>query len=208
MKKLYAYMKKCGKTTILEVVAYTEKECLEGAKMAVECGCDILMGTIFFDSINDYCKKHNLKYMLFVGKITERPSILDGSIEEMIAEAKEYLKKGVFGFDLLGYRYTGDAVKLNKEFVSNIDSKYICDAEKPKTEGYLKAVEMLDIKKEEAIFIGDQIFTDILGANKSGIANILVKFIQLDGETKVGKKRQIENILLKFYKKIKNIQID
>jgi len=42
----------------LEVVAYTEKECIEGAKMAVECGCDILMGTIFFDSVNELCKKN------------------------------------------------------------------------------------------------------------------------------------------------------
>lgn len=36
MKKLCSYMKACGKTTFLEVVAYTEEECLAGAKMAVE----------------------------------------------------------------------------------------------------------------------------------------------------------------------------
>ncbi|MBQ1904503.1 MAG: hypothetical protein II168_09085, partial [Ruminococcus sp.] len=32
MKKLYAYMKSCGKKTVLEVVAYTEAECLEVQK--------------------------------------------------------------------------------------------------------------------------------------------------------------------------------
>lgn len=122
MKKLFAYMKKCGKTTFLEVVEYTEKECLEGAKMAVECGCDILMGTMFFDSINEFCKKNNLKYMPFVGKIVDRPSILNGTIEGMIEEANSYLKKGVYGFDLLGYRYTGDAVDLNKKFVSSVNA--------------------------------------------------------------------------------------
>ena len=84
MKELYNYMKKCGKTTFLEVVEYTEDECLEGAKTAVECGCDILMGTMFFDSVNDYCKAHNLKYMPFVGQVTERPSILNGSVKDMI----------------------------------------------------------------------------------------------------------------------------
>jgi hypothetical protein len=120
MKALYARMKECGKTTFLEVVAYTEEECLEGAKMAVECGCDCLMGTLYFDSINDYCKANNLKYMPFVGKITGRPSVLEGTIEGMIDEAKSYLAKGVAGFDLLGYRYTGDAVKLNKEFVAGV----------------------------------------------------------------------------------------
>lgn len=121
MKKLYKYMKKFGKMTFLEVVEYTEKEGLEGAKLAVECGCDILMGTVFFDSINEFCKSNNLKYMPFVGKVTQRPSILEGDINEIIAEAKEYQKKGVYGFDLLGYRYVGDAVELNKKFVEEIE---------------------------------------------------------------------------------------
>ena len=120
MKALYSYMKECGKTTFLEVVAYTEEECLEGAKMAVACGVDCLMGTLFFDSVNDYCKANNLKYMPFVGKITGRPSVLEGTPEGMIDEAKSYLAKGVAGFDLLGYRYTGDAVALNKAFVAGV----------------------------------------------------------------------------------------
>lgn len=120
MKKLFRYMKQCGKKTGLEVVAYTEQECLQGAKLAVECDCDILMGTIFYDSINDLCKEHQLKYMPFVGKVSERPSILDGTIEFMIEEAEEYLRKGVYGIDLLGYRYTGDAVELNKRFTEAI----------------------------------------------------------------------------------------
>ena len=122
MKKLDTYMKECGKTTFLEVVEYTEKECMEGAKMAVECGCDILMGTMFFDSVNEFCKAHKIKYMPFVGKVIDRPSILEGSIEDMIKEANEYLKKGVYGFDLLGYRFTGDAIALNKAFVSAVDA--------------------------------------------------------------------------------------
>ncbi|MBS1336014.1 MAG: hypothetical protein HP031_00145 [Oscillospiraceae bacterium] len=120
MKKLCSYMKACGKTTFLEVVAYTEEECLAGAKMAVECGFDCLMGTIFFDSILDYCKQHDLRYMPFVGKITGRPSVLEGTIDGMIKEANSLLAKGVYGIDLLGYRYTGDAVELNKRFVAGV----------------------------------------------------------------------------------------
>ena len=120
MTELYSYMKACGKTTFLEVVAYTEEECLEGAKMAVECGADILMGTLYFQSIMDYCKEHNLKYMPFVGKITGRPSVLEGTIEGMIDEANGYIEKGAYGIDLLGYRYVGDAVELNKKFVAGV----------------------------------------------------------------------------------------
>ena len=137
MKNLYKYMKECGKTTFLEVVEYTEKEGLEGAKLALECGCDILMGTMFFDSINEFCKKNSLKYMPFVGKVTERPSILEGEIDEIIKEANEYLKKGVYGFDLLGYRYTGNAVELNERFVLEVNAP-VCIA------GSVNGYERLD----------------------------------------------------------------
>ena len=137
MKNLYKYMKECGKTTFLEVVEYTEKEGLEGAKIAVECGCDILMGTMFFDSINEFCKKNNLRYMPFVGNVTERPSILEGEIDEIIKEANEYLKKGVYGFDLLGYRYTGNAIELNERFVLEINAP-VCIA------GSVNGYERLD----------------------------------------------------------------
>lgn len=127
MKRLYSYMKDCGKTTVLEVVAYSEDECMNGAKMAAECGCDILMGTLFYDSVNDFCKANNLKYMPFVGKVKNRPSILDGTVEDMINEANSYLQKGVYGFDLLGYRYTGNANKLIEEFVAKVNAP-ICVA--------------------------------------------------------------------------------
>lgn len=93
-----------------------------------------------------------------------------------------------------------------QRFIKNIDTLYICDAEKPKTDNYFKAVEMLGIKKEEAVFIGDQVFTDILGANNSGMANILVKFIRLKSETKIGKRRQAEKLILKFYSRNKAFQ--
>lgn len=91
-------------------------------------------------------------------------------------------------------------------FLKNINSLYICDAGKPNVTNYLKAVEMMSISKEETLFIGDQVFTDILGANKSGIASILVKFIRANGETKIGKRRQLENLILKMYKKNKKFQ--
>ena len=118
MKELYAYMKASGKITALEVVAYTEEEGAAGARMAAECGVDYLMGTVYYDVINDICRDSGIRYMPFVGEVTQRPSILNGTVQGMIDEAKRYMEKGVYGIDLLGYRYTGDAVALNKTFVS------------------------------------------------------------------------------------------
>lgn len=122
MKNLFSYMKECGKQTVLEVVAYTEEECMKGAKMAVECGCDILMGTLFFDSINNFCLEKKLKYMPFVGKVTNQPSILEGTVEEMIEEANEYIKRGVYGVDLLAYRYQGDETRLIEKLVAEVEA--------------------------------------------------------------------------------------
>lgn len=121
MKILVGKMKAAGKVTCLEVVAYTEEDCLEGAKIGVRCGFDILMGTLYFDSVKAVADQAGMKYMPFVGKISGRPSVLDGTIEGMIAEANGLVEeKGVVGFDLLGYRFTGDAIKLNSEFVKNV----------------------------------------------------------------------------------------
>lgn len=127
MKMLFSYMKQCGKTTFLEVVAYTEQECLDGVRMAIQCGCDYLMGTTYFESVNKLCQEFGIKYMPFVGQVSERPSILNGNIDDMIMEANQYLEKGVFGIDLLGYRYTGNPVVLNQTFVNNVGAP-ICIA--------------------------------------------------------------------------------
>ena len=143
MIQLFGYMKNCGKTTFLEVVAYGEKECLEGAKKAAACQCDYLMGTTFFDSVNNFCKSNHLKYMPFVGKITGRPSVLEGTIEDMIREANEYIAKGVYGIDLLGYRYTGDPFLLNREFVAKVNAP-VCIA------GSINSYERLDEIKTAA----------------------------------------------------------
>ena len=128
MKDLVRRMKDAGKTVFLEVVEYTEEACLEGAKIGLECGFDILMGTMYFPSVLALVKNEPIKYMPFVGEIYDRPSILGGTIEGMIAEAKRLIAEGVDGFDLLGYRYTGDPEELNRRFIGEVDAP-VCLAE-------------------------------------------------------------------------------
>lgn len=118
MKKLFADMKRCGKKTVLEVVAYTEPECTEGARLAADCGVDMLMGTMYSDAVLEICRANGIKYLPFVGDVTGRPSVLGGTIDGMINEAKALEGKGVDGFDLLGYRFTGDAAELNRRFAA------------------------------------------------------------------------------------------
>src|SRR5512138_3634288 len=117
MKALVQEMKAAGKTTYLEVVSLSEEEGLRGAKIAVEAGFDILMGTVFFDSILDYLTDKPIKYYPFPGHIYSHPSIMDGTIEEIVAHAQFLESKGVPGMDLLSYRYIGDAPRLLREVV-------------------------------------------------------------------------------------------
>jgi hypothetical protein len=117
MKALVREMKEAVKTTYLEVVSLSEEEGLRGARIAVEAGFDILMGTVFFDSILDYLKDKPIKYYPFPGHIFGHPSIMDGTIEEVVAHACYLESKGVPGMDLLSYRYIGDAPLLLTEVV-------------------------------------------------------------------------------------------
>lgn len=90
-----------------------------------------------------------------------------------------------------------------RRFLKNIDSLYISNADKPRPRSYHKAAEMLGLQRKEIIFVGDQIFTDILGANLSGIDSILVHYILHEGETQIGKRRKLEGLILKAYQRSK-----
>jgi hypothetical protein len=117
MRETFEAMKRAGKVTYLEVVSLTEQEGLSGARLAVECGVDVLLGTVYFDSIHDYLKDKPIKYYPFPGHVHSHPSILDGTVDEIVKHTRTMTAKGVDGFDLLTYRYTGDPVRLLKEVV-------------------------------------------------------------------------------------------
>lgn len=86
-----------------------------------------------------------------------------------------------------------------ERFIKNIDTPYVCDADKPNPDGYLKAVELLGVDKDEVVLIGDQTFSDIIGANNCGIKSILVKYIGFYTEKKIGIRRRIEKAVLFCY---------
>jgi hypothetical protein len=141
MKKLIINMKKANKTTFLEVVTYNEKSSLDAAKLALEYQFDYFTGSIYFESVHNLLKNKSIKYFPFCGKVSDSPSILEGSIQEIIDDAKLMEEKGVDGFDLLAYRYVGDAEKLAQQFIQAIKIPVILA-------GSIKSVDRLNkIKK-------------------------------------------------------------
>ncbi len=119
MQTVVAAMKDAGKTTYLEVVSLSEEEGLRGARLAVDLGFDILMGTVYYPSIREYLQDKAIRYYPFPGHVHSHPSILDGAIDEIVAHACELEAHGVQGLDLLTYRYTGNASSLLSQVVQS-----------------------------------------------------------------------------------------
>jgi 2,4-dienoyl-CoA reductase-like NADH-dependent reductase (Old Yellow Enzyme family) len=125
-KELVRLMSDAGKTTYLEVVSLSEEEGLEGAELAVASGVDILMGTVFFDSISEFLKDKPVAYYPFLGNVHSHPTVLEGSVDEIVAHAKQLEAKGVDGVDLLTYRHTGAAAGLLTAVVEATSVPIVC----------------------------------------------------------------------------------
>ena len=88
-----------------------------------------------------------------------------------------------------------------KMFNRNIGTHYIYNAHKPSTKNYIRAMEIMGTDRTNTLFVGDQLFTDVWGAKRAGIHNILVKPIHPKEEIQIVLKRRLEKIVLYFYKK-------
>ncbi len=90
-----------------------------------------------------------------------------------------------------------------KMFNEDVQVNYIFNAHKPSIVNYEKAMELMGTDKSNTIFIGDQLFTDVWGAKRTGIRNVLVKPIHPKEEILIVLKRRLEKIVLYFYKRSK-----
>ena len=86
-----------------------------------------------------------------------------------------------------------------KSFCEQVDSMYIYKAGKPLPKGYTEGIRRMGTRKENTLFVGDQIFTDVLGAKRAGIYTILVGPIHPKEEIQIVLKRYLEKIVLHFY---------
>lgn len=86
-------------------------------------------------------------------------------------------------------------------FNEKIKVKYIFKAHKPRTANYKKAMRLMHTDSRNTLFVGDQIFTDIWGANLAGIRTVLVKPINPKEEVQIRLKRYPEKIVLFFYQR-------
>ena len=60
-------------------------------------------------------------------------------------------------------------------FAGQVKSPYIFKGGKPSVKGYERAMEVMGTGRENTLFIGDQLFTDVWGARRTGLYSILTK---------------------------------
>ena len=88
-----------------------------------------------------------------------------------------------------------------KMFCDAVDAEYIYKAGKPNPANYREAMKRMHTDEKNTLFVGDQIFTDVWGANKAGIYSILVKPIHPKEEIQIVLKRYLEAVVLFFYRR-------
>lgn len=62
-----------------------------------------------------------------------------------------------------------------KPFADLVKTEYVYKAGKPKKRGYEEAMKRMGTEAGNTLFIGDQIFTDVWGANRAGMDTMLTE---------------------------------
>ena len=102
---------------------------------------------------------------------------IDNTLVPHGADADERIEKLFGELKKMGFKtflLSNNKLERVKRFNANIRSLYIYKAGKPNAVNYIKAMRMMGTGKENTVFIGDQLFTDIWAAKKAGISTILL----------------------------------
>lgn len=132
---------------------------------------------------------------------------IDNTLVEHGADADKRAKQLFSKLKQIGFQcclLSNNKKERVDRFNREIKVKAIYKAGKPKIENYNRAIKLMGTKKETTIFIGDQLFTDVWGAKRTGIRNILVNPINKREEIQIVLKRYLEKIVLYFYEKEKS----
>lgn len=78
---------------------------------------------------------------------------------------------------------------------------YIFNARKPLTKNYKKAIRLMNVPKNETIMVGDQLMTDIFGANLVGMKSILVIPVKSKDGLATLLNRRIERFIMRYFRK-------
>ncbi len=115
LKELNRTIRQGGAKSYLEVVSLDKESEIASAQAAVDLGVDVLLGGTNVDDVLSIIAGTGIRYCPFPGRIVDHPSVLEGSIDEIVASARALAARdGVHGLDLLAYRSKQDVPTLMK----------------------------------------------------------------------------------------------
>ncbi len=129
---------------------------------------------------------------------------IDNTLVEHGADASPRAIELIRGLKKIGFEVC--LISNNKEervtrFNRDINIKYIHNARKPSKQSFIRATKLMNTTVKNTVFIGDQLFTDIFGANRIGMMSYFVKPIGPKEEIQIVLKRRLERIVLKLYRR-------
>lgn len=145
----------------------------------------------------DFLKYYNAGYRGIIFDV-------DNTLVEHGKKADDRAKRLFVELKRMGFKIcllSNNKMERVKTFHEDVKVPFIHDARKPSTRNYKKAMKLMKTNVKNTLFVGDQLFTDVYGANRAGIYTILVKPIHPKEEIQIVLKRYLEKIVLYFYKK-------
>ncbi|MEL7154763.1 MAG: cupin, partial [Pseudomonadota bacterium] len=122
LRELNAHIKDGGATSYLEVVSLDRESEVSSARAAVEIGVDILLGGTNVDAVLPVLAGTGIRYFPFCGRIEGHPSVLEGSIDDVVESAIDLASRdGVDGLDLLAYRSAENVTGLMAAVCAAVD---------------------------------------------------------------------------------------
>lgn len=154
----------------------------------------------YFKKVEDITIEFLIKNKIKVLLLDVDNTLIDynKNIEQSVIDWAKNLKGQ--GIKLYILSNTNDKQKVEK-VANKIDIPYQHFAMKPLKRGFLKVQKILKEKPEAIAVVGDQIFTDIVGGNRSKMFTILVDPIAKKDYWYTAWKRPIENKIKEKIKK-------
>lgn len=118
------------------------------------------------------------------------------NMSDEVVHWSNYLKENGISLYILSNSNNTDKVT---EVAQKLKLEYSIFATKPLKRGFKKAINKLNLKPENIAAVGDQIFTDVIGANRCGLFPILVKPIAQKDIFITKVKRPIEQFVINRY---------
>lgn len=163
-----------GRKVLLEVVSTTPEAEISSVEAGVRLGVDYVLGGRRAAEAARILRGRDIRYFPFAGCTFGHPTRLEGSVEEITADACELAAiSGVHGLDLLAYRSSVDAVALARAVVQTVKLPVIAagSIDRPERIQAMQSAGVWGFTVGSALFEG-QFPTDVMRGQVASILDV------------------------------------